>query len=67
MVDTVGNQVRAYREANAWSAAQLARLAGVAPQTVAKMERGLPTNRTSRLKVAKALGKGHDEVFPQDA
>jgi DNA-binding XRE family transcriptional regulator len=57
------NKVRDFREANAWGIAELARRAGVVPQTVSKMERGLPTNRNSQLKVAKALGKKHEEVF----
>ena len=56
-------RVRDFREANAWSIAELARRAGIVPQTVSKMERGLPTNRNSQLKVAKALGKKHEEVF----
>lgn len=57
------NRVRDFREANTWSIAELARRAGVVPQTVSKMERGLSTNRNSQLKVAKALGKKHEEVF----
>jgi DNA-binding XRE family transcriptional regulator len=60
---TIKNKVRDLREANAWSVAELARRAGVVPQTVSKMERGLPTNRNSQLKVAKALGKRHEEIF----
>lgn len=57
------NRVKDFREANAWGIAELARRANVVPQTVSKMERGLPTNRNSQLKVAKALGKKHEEVF----
>ncbi len=44
--------------------AELARRAGLAPQTVAKMEKGLPTRKNSELKVAKALMKQYEEVFP---
>jgi len=57
------NRVRELRESNAWSIAELSRRAGVVPQTVSKMERGVLTNRNSQLKVAKALGKKHEEVF----
>ncbi len=57
------NRIRELRETNTWGIAELARRAGIVPQTVSKMERGLPTNRTSQLKVAKALGKKHEEVF----
>jgi len=57
------NRVRDFREANTWTIAELSRRAGVVPQTVSKMERGFSTNRNSQLKVAKALGKKHEEVF----
>lgn len=66
MVETlkrIKNRVREFRETNAWTIAELSRRAGVVPQTVSKMERGVPTNRNSQLKVAKALGKKHEEVF----
>jgi len=58
------NRVKELREANAWSIAELARKAGLVPQTVSKMEKGVPTSRNSQLKVAKALGKNFEEVFP---
>ncbi len=57
------NMVRQLREAIPLSIAELARRAGLAPQTVAKMEKGLPTRKYSELKVAKALQKRYDEVF----
>jgi transcriptional regulator with XRE-family HTH domain len=57
--------VRELREANAWSISELARRANLVPQTISKMERGIPTSRNSRLKVAKALGKKLEEVFPE--
>lgn len=60
----VENRLEEFREANAWSKAELARKAGVVPQTISKMENGVPTSRNSQLKVAKALGKPHHEVFP---
>lgn len=57
------NRVKELREANAWSMAELARRASIVPQTIAKMEKGISTSRNSQLKVAKALGKKHEEVF----
>ncbi len=60
------NKIRQYREAIPLSLAELARRAGLAPQTIAKMEKGLPTRRNSELKVAKALQKKFEEVFMSD-
>ena len=60
------NKIRQLREAIPLSIAELARSAGIAPQTVAKMEKGLPTRKTSELKVAKALQKKYEEVFISD-
>ena len=54
------------REAIPLSMAELARRAGLTPQTIAKMEKGLPTRRTSELKVAKALQKKYEDVFHSD-
>ena len=59
----MGNNVKQYRESFAWTKAELARKANVTPQTVARMEKDLPTRRDSELKVAKALEKSHEEVF----
>ena len=59
----VKNRVREFRELNAWSIAELARRAELVPQTISKMERGIPTSRNSKLKVAKALGKKFEDVF----
>ena len=59
----VENLVQQFREDKPWSKAELARKAGVAPQTIAKMESFQPTNRNSQIKVAKALGKTLKEVF----
>lgn len=59
------NKVKDLREANAWSIAELARRAGIVPQTVSKIEKDIPTSRNSQLKVAKALGKKHEEIFPE--
>ncbi len=57
------NRLREFREANAWSVSELARRANLVPQTIAKMEIGNSTSRNSQLKVAKALGKKHEEIF----
>ena len=58
------NRVKELRELNAWSIAELARKADIVPQTVSKMEKGVATSRNSKLKVAKALGRKFEEVFP---
>ena len=57
------NRVRQFREAIPLSIAELSRRAGLAPQTITKMEKGLPTRKNSELKVAKALQKKYEEVF----
>lgn len=62
----VKNRVKEFREQNAWSIAELARRAGLVPQTISKIEKGIPTSRNSKLKVAKALGKKLGEVFPSN-
>ena len=59
------NKVKQLRESIPLSIAELARRAGLAPQTVTKMERGLPTRKYSELKVAKALNKKYEDVFGQ--
>ena len=61
------NKVKQFREAIPLSIAELARRAGLAPQTVTKMEKGLPTRKYSELKVAKALQKKYIDVFLSDA
>jgi DNA-binding XRE family transcriptional regulator len=60
------NKVRYFREAIPLSIAELARRAGLAPQTITKMEKGLATRKNSELKVAKALQKKYEEVFLSD-
>ena len=60
------NRVRQFREAIPLSIAELSRRAGLAPQTITKMEKGLPTRKNSELKVAKALQKKYEEVFSSD-
>jgi DNA-binding XRE family transcriptional regulator len=57
------NKVKQFREAIPLSIAELARKANLAPQTVTKMEKGLPTRKYSELKVAKALQKEYEDVF----
>lgn len=58
------NKVKKFRESIPLSVSQLARKAELTPQTVAKMEKGLPTRKNSELKVAKALQKAYKDVFP---
>jgi DNA-binding XRE family transcriptional regulator len=63
----IENKVRQFRESIPLSIAELSRRAGLAPQTITKMEKGLPTRKNSELKVAKALQKKYEEVFISDA
>lgn len=58
------NHVKKFRETIPLSIAELARRAGLTPQTISKMEKGLSTRKNSELKVAKALQKPYEEVFP---
>lgn len=60
------NKVKQFREAVPLSIAELARRAGIAAQTIAKMEKGLPTRKNSELKVAMALQKKYEDVFAPD-
>ena len=62
----IKNKVKQFREAIPLSIAELARRAGLAPQTVTKMEKGVPTRKYSELKVAKALQKKYKDVFLSD-
>ncbi len=65
MVDNIKkNQVKRFRETIPLSISELARKAGLTPQTLSKMEKGLSTRKNSELKVAKALQKPYEEVFP---
>jgi DNA-binding XRE family transcriptional regulator len=57
------NRVKEFREAIPLSVSELARRAGLTPQTIAKMEKGLPTRKNSELKIAKALSKQYEEMF----
>jgi DNA-binding XRE family transcriptional regulator len=59
------NRVKTFRESIPLSVSELARKAELTPQTIAKMEKGLPTRKNSELKVAKALHKAYEEVFPE--
>ena len=58
------NSVKKFREEIPLSVAELARKAQLTPQTIAKMEKGLSTRKNSELKVAKALQRPYEEVFP---
>ncbi|MEN6319648.1 MAG: helix-turn-helix domain-containing protein [Syntrophaceae bacterium] len=60
------NKIKQLREAIPLSIAELSRRAELTPQTIAKMEKGVPTRRNSELKVAKALQKKYEEVFILD-
>lgn len=65
MIDNIRkNRVKKFRETIPLSIAELARRSGLTPQTIAKMEKGLSTRKNSELKVAKALQKPYEEVFP---
>ena len=66
IMKTKKNKVKHFREAIPLSIAELARKADLAPQTVTKMEKGLPTRKYSELKVAKALQKNYEDVFLSD-
>ena len=57
------NKVKEFREEIPLSISELAKRAELTPQTIAKMEKGLPTRKNSELKVAKALNKKYNEVF----
>lgn len=57
------NKVKKFREAIPLSISELARKAELTPQTISKMEKGLPTRKNSELKVAKALQKQYEEIF----
>ncbi|MEN6620763.1 MAG: helix-turn-helix domain-containing protein [Smithella sp.] len=59
------NNVKKLREEIPLSISELARRAELTPQTIAKMEKGLPTRKNSELKVAKALNKKYNEVFEE--
>jgi DNA-binding XRE family transcriptional regulator len=59
------NNVKKFREEIPLSISELARRAELTPQTIAKMEKGLPTRKNSELKVAKALNKKYNEVFEE--
>ena len=58
------NRVKKFRESIPLSVSELARRDALTPQTIAKMEKGIPTRKISELKVAKALQKAYEEVFP---
>lgn len=63
MESTRKNKVKVFREEIPLSISELARNANLTPQTISKMEKGLPTRKNSELKVAKALNKQYNEVF----
>lgn len=56
-------RLRALRLEKGWSVAELARRAGVAPQTAKKAEDGDAVTEVKQAQLAKALGVGTDEVF----
>jgi transcriptional regulator with XRE-family HTH domain len=52
---TVGHNVRAYRESRGMTQQDLARVAMTCTGTVYRIERGLPANRNTVLRLARAL------------
>ena len=60
------NRVKQFREAIPLSVSELALKSRLTRQTIAKMEKGLPTRKNSELKIAKALQKKYEEVFISD-
>ncbi len=63
---SAANNVRTIREDLAWPKAELARKAVIALGTLDRMEDGLPTRKYCRTRVARALGKPFQTVFPND-
>ena len=61
-----GNRVGDLRKARAMSKAQLCREAGIAAQTLDRMERGEATREDRQRAVAKALGEPFEKVFPNE-
>jgi DNA-binding XRE family transcriptional regulator len=57
------NRVKQFREAIPLSVSELALKARLTRQTIAKMEKGLSTRKSSELKIAKALQKQYEELF----
>lgn len=60
------NRLKDFREEKTWSVKQLAREAKLSESVIKRMEEGKQTTRISKLKVAKALGKKIEEVFPDE-
>lgn len=65
-IERIANKVKDYREKKAWSIAELAREARISPNTVSKMERGLFTQKTKRIKITQALEVEYARVFPNN-
>ena len=55
-MDTIGTRIRAEREAQGISRAELARSAGIAPSTLSDLELGLSKSTTALHKIARRLG-----------
>ncbi len=60
------NDVTKYREKKYWSKADLASEAKVAYGTALNIEKGRPSRRENRLKIANALGEKYELVFPDN-
>ena len=60
------NRLKDFREEKTWSVKQLAREAKLSESVIKRMEEGKQTTRISKLKVAKALRKKIEEVFPHE-
>jgi DNA-binding XRE family transcriptional regulator len=50
------NNVRKYREAKMLSKAELARLAGISPLTIDRIEKGMSCRMATKRKILQALG-----------
>lgn len=60
------NRLKDFREEKIWSVKQLAREAKLSESVIKRMEEGKQTTKISKLKVAKALGRKIEEVFPHE-
>jgi DNA-binding XRE family transcriptional regulator len=50
------NNVKKIREAKMWSKVELARMAGISPLTLDRIERGKPCRMATKIKILLALG-----------
>lgn len=62
MSEQSGAVIRAARIEKGWSGRQLARLAGLTPNLLIRLERGQPPRADELSRLARALGWGQEEV-----